>query len=132
MCLGVAMYFKGSEKALIFLNNVEVSTVSTKFGVDSFLTRVPETSGGSTSENSSTPDGGPRTTPSTRAQPIVAVMAALKPGPKSMRDIILLVGNNVSVALEALEKLVELGYATRSDGDVYTLTQAGQQAATSL
>ena len=99
--------------------------MSVNFGFDEFLGKLPPMpSSGATAPSSTT------TIPST-ADPINIIMSNLKLGPKTIRDLVPLVGTP-GLAVQTVEKLSLLGYAKHQEGDYFTLTTSGQEAAALL
>ena len=61
--------------------------------------------------------------------PLNDVLKALRQGGRSAKELIPLVGRSVSQFLAVSDKLVELGWVRRMDGDVLQLTDEGREIA---
>jgi hypothetical protein len=112
--------------------------VSGKFGFDTFLTNLPEMSGSAASVPVSEPfartsisSANSAAQPTPAPQPIDIVMAALKNGPITIRQMTPLVGNSLGTAIDTVDKLVTVGYVLRN-GDEVELTPAGREAVLTL
>ena len=115
--------------------------MSTSFGFDTFLGNLPQmpSSGVAVPLSVTAPPSagtaitgvGQSSVPAVSAQPIDIVMATLKSGPRTIRDLVPLVGSP-GLAVQTVEKLSLLGYAEHQVGDYFTLTTSGQEAAAAL
>ncbi|HEY4112936.1 MAG TPA: hypothetical protein VGM17_02650 [Rhizomicrobium sp.] len=99
-------------------------------GFDKFLTSLPEgRRSGSLAGTSRASDTDPSAfAVKSGAKPTDRVLVGLRSGAMTMKDIIPLTNNSLDVALETVNMLKSLGFASM-DGDKVNLTDAGNAAA---
>jgi len=76
--------------------------------------------------------GGPTREPASQADPLNELLKALRDGERTAKDLLPIAGNSITNLITASDRLMELGWVTKLDGDVFALTETGRDVASML